>query len=396
ILEIKGDNPFKIRAYLRAADSLETVSEDLEDIEREGRLREIPGIGQDLAERIAEFIGYGRIKSYDELRKTIPEGLLGLLSIPGVGPKTAKLLYDELKISDIVMLEKYAKEGRLQKLPGFKAKHEENILRGIELVKKGMERMDLGTAYLTAQKFVGILSKHPLVKKIDIGGSLRRMKETVRDIDILVASNKPKEIMNAFVKIDEVKSVLGEGETKSSVVTKDGVQVDLRVVDEESFGSALMYFTGSKAHNIHLRQLAIKKGLKLSEYGVFRKEKNIAAGFSESKIYKLFAMGYIEPELREDLGEVEAALENKLPCLIEVCDIKGDLHTHSTYSDGHNCVKDMALAAEKKGYEYIAITDHSISLKVANGLGLDALKKKKVEIEKLNKELKIKILFGTE
>ncbi|MDP1853176.1 MAG: DNA polymerase/3'-5' exonuclease PolX [Candidatus Omnitrophota bacterium] len=396
ILEIKGDNPFKIRAYQRAADSLENVNEDLEDIERQGRLCQIPGIGHDLAQMISEFIGYGAIKSYDELKQTIPEGLLELLSIPGVGPKTAKLLYDQLKISDIQTLEKYAKEGRLQALPGFKVKHEENILRGIELVKKGMERMDLGTAYRSAQKFVGILNKHPAVKRIEAGGSLRRMKETVRDIDILVASNKPREIMDDFVKIKEVKSVLGQGPTKSSVVTKEGVQVDLRVVDEKSFGSALMYFTGSKAHNIRLRQVAIKKGLKLSEYGVFKKEKNIAAGFSEKEIYRLLGMPYIEPELREDSGEIEAAAKQKLPDLIKLEDIKGDLHMHSTYSDGNYSMEDMALAAEKKGYEYIAFTDHSISLKVANGLDLHALAKKRAEIEKLNKELKIKILFGTE
>lgn len=396
ILEIKGENPFKVRAYLRAAESLEAVTEDLEDIEREGRLREILGIGHDLARMIGEFIGYGAIKSYDELRKTIPEGLLELLSIPSVGPKTAKLLFDKLKISDISTLEKYAKEGRLQALPGFGAKHEQNILRGIEIVKKGVERMDLGTAFLTAQKFVNVLEKHPAVKKIGLAGSLRRMKETVRDIDILVAASQPKEAMDAFVKINEVKSVLGEGETKSSVVTKEGIQVDLRVVDSKSFGAALLYFTGSKAHNIKLRQIAAKKGLKLNEYGVYQKEKNIAGDFSEGRIYKLFGMPYIEPELREDNGEIEAALKNKLPDLVKIEDIKGDLHMHSVYSDGHCAIKDMALAALKKGYEYIAITDHSVSLKVAKGLDLSALKRKKSEIENLNKELKIKILFGTE
>lgn len=396
ILEIKGDNPFKIRAYLRGAEAVENITDDLEDVEREGKLRQIPGIGHDLAEQISEFIGYGRIKHFDELRKSIPDGLLELLSIPGVGPKTAKLLYEQLKISDIQTLEKYAKEGRLQALPGFKARHEENILRGIELVKKGMERMDLGTAYRAAEKFIGILSKNPAVERIETGGSLRRMKETVRDIDILVASNKPKEVMDAFVKIDEVKSVLGQGQTKSSVVTKEGVQVDLRVVDEKSFGSALLYFTGSKAHNIRLRQRAIKKGLKLSEYGVFKKEKNIAAGFSEKEIYKILGMPYIDPELREDAGEIEAAAKQKLPDLIKLEDIRGDLHMHSTYSDGNYSIKDMALAAQDKGYEYIALTDHSISLKVANGLDLKRLTQKRREIEKLNTELKIKILFGTE
>lgn len=396
ILEIKGDNPFKIRAYQRAADGLEGVTEDLEDIERQGRLRQIPGIGADLAAQISEFIGYGKIAHFDELKKTVPEGLLELLSIPGVGPKTAKLLYDELKISDIATLEKYAKEGRLQKLPGFKSKHEANILRGIEIVKKGLERMDLGTAYFAAQRISDFFGSLAQVKKISLGGSLRRMKETVRDIDILVASEKPNVIMDSFVKMEETKSVSARGVTKSSIVTKDGVQVDLRVVSVKNFGSALMYFTGSKTHNIKLRQIAIKKGLKLSEYGIFREGKCISDGFSESRIYKLLGMSYIEPELREGYGEVEAAIKNKLPRLIKDSDIRGDLHMHSVYSDGHCTIKDLALAAQDKGYEYIALTDHSVSLKVANGLDLKRLAQKKSEIEKLNKELKIKILFGTE
>lgn len=395
ILEIKGDNPFKIRAYLRAAQSLENVTEDLEDIERQGRLREVPGVGHDIAGKIAEFIGYGRIKSYEKLKKSIPAGLLELLSIPGIGPKTAKLLYDELNISDITKLEKYARQGRLHNLPGLKEKTEQNILRGIELVKQGKERMDLGAAYAAAEIFIRYLKKSPYVKKVSIAGSLRRMKETVRDIDILVASAKPQEAIGAFVKHKEIKAILGQGDTKASVLTKDDLQVDLRVVEDKSFGAALAYFTGSKAHNIKLRQLAIKNGLKINEYGVFRKG-NFIAGKTEEEIYKLLKMPYIEPELREDNGEIDAALKNELPDLAKIDDVRGDLHTHSLYSDGHYTIKDMALAAQEKGYEYIAVTDHSVSLKVANGLDLSRLKKKRLEIDKLNKELKIKILFGTE
>lgn len=395
ILEIKGDNPFKIRAYLRAAQSLENVTEDLEDIERQGRLKEIPGVGHDIARKIAEFIGYGRIKSYDELKKTIPAGLLELLSIPGIGPKTAKLLHDELNISDITTLEKYARQGKLRNLPGLKEKTEQNILRGIELVKQGKERMDLGAAYVSAEFFIRYLKESPYVKKVSVAGSLRRMKETVRDIDILASSAKPQEAIGAFVKCKEVKTVLGQGDTKASALTRDGLQVDLRVVGDESFGAALVYFTGSKAHNIKLRNLAIKKGLKINEYGVFRKEKFIA-GKTEEEIYKSLKMPYIEPELREDSGEIEAALKNGLPDLVGLGDVRGDLHTHSLYSDGNFSIKDMAQAAQKKGYEYIALTDHSISLKVANGLDLAGLKKKRAEIEKLNRDLKIRILFGTE
>lgn len=430
ILEIKGENLFRIRAYLKAADNLENITEDLEDIEREGRLTEMDGIGKDLAAKISEFIGFDKIKYYEELKKTVPEGILDLLIIPGIGPKTARLLYDKFKISDIVTLEKYAREGKLHSTFGLKQKTEENILRAIDLVKKGKERMDLGTAYLTSDKFIRALKNNPYVKKISAAGSLRRMKETVRDIDILVVSSNPKKVMDAFVKIEDVKRVLSEGQTKSSVITKDGFQVDLRVVSNGSFGAALLYFTGSKAHNIELRQLAIKKGLKINEYGVFKtqstfgkaqptsgktestsgkaqptsskaqaisgkKEKSIA-GNSEEEVYKLLGMSYIEPELRETSGEIEAALRHNLPDLVQIDDIKADLHVHSTYSDGHGSIKDMALAAEARGYEYIALTDHSISLKVANGLDLKALNKKRKEIDKLNRELKIKILFGTE
>ncbi|PIQ88786.1 MAG: DNA polymerase III [Candidatus Omnitrophica bacterium CG11_big_fil_rev_8_21_14_0_20_42_13] len=401
ILEIKGDNPFKIRAYLKAADSLENVTEDLEDVEREGRLAQIEGIGKDLAAKISEFIGFDRIKYYDELKKEVPGGLLDLLSIPGVGPKTAKLLYDKLKIADINTLEKYAREGKLRNLEGLKEKTEENILRGIELVKKGRERMDLGTAFITADKFISLLQDKPYVKKISFAGSLRRMKDTVRDIDILISSAHPEKVIDDFTRVEEVKSILNKGDTKSAVLTGDGVQVDLRVVPDNSFGAALLYFSGSKAHNIKLRQLAQKKGLKINEYGVFRARSvedraKAIAGKTENEIYKLLGMPFIEPELREDNGELEAALKNKLPVLINSDDIKGDLHMHSLYSDGHYSIKDMANAALKKGYDYVALTDHSIALKVANGLDLAALKRKRLEIEKLNKGLKIRILFGTE
>ncbi|HDZ76471.1 MAG TPA: DNA polymerase/3'-5' exonuclease PolX [Candidatus Omnitrophica bacterium] len=395
ILEIKGDNSFRIRAYLRAADSLENVTEDLEDVQREGRLLEIEGVGKDLAAKISEFIGFDKIKYYEELKKTVPAKLLDLLDIPGVGPKTAKLLYDKFKISDIETLEKYAKEGSLRNTFGLKEKTEENILRGIELVKKGRERMDLGTAFLAAEKFISALKGEKYVEKISTAGSLRRMKDTVGDIDILVVSADSKKVMNDFVKLKDVKSVLAQGETKSSVLTRDGLQADLRVVDKESFGAALLYFTGSKSHNIKLRQLALKKGLKINEYGAYKKDKRIA-GETEEEIYKLLGLSYIEPELREDLGEIEAASKKKLPNLVGITDIRGDLHMHSEYSDGHYSIRDMALVSQEKGYEYIAVTDHSISLRVANGLDLDRLNKKRKEIEKLNKELEIKILFGAE
>jgi len=396
ILEIKGENVFRIRAYERAAQNIEGLSRDIEDFAKEDTLTDIPGIGKDLSEKIKEFIKTGKIKMYEDLKKSIPEGLLDLLNIPSVGPKTAKLLYEKLKIKNVSDLENAIKKNKLKGIFGIKEKTVENILKGIEVLRRGKERMTLAQATLVAEEFVNALEKLPEVKKISTAGSLRRQKETVRDIDILVISDKPQKIMHAFTKIPSVKDVLAEGETKSSVRTKEDVQVDCRVLEEKSFGAALLYFTGSKNFNIKLRQLAIKKGLKISEYGVFRKERFVC-GRSEEEIFKILGMSYIEPELREDTGEIELARKFKLPKLIELKDIKGDLHVHSDYSDGGNSIEEIALACRKKRYSYAAITDHSQSLKVAGGLSPADLKKKKQEIDKLNRNLRgFRILFGTE
>jgi len=396
ILEIKGDNPFRIRAYEKAAQNIEGLTEDIENYIKEDRLREIPGVGRDIADKIKEITKSGRLKAYEDLKKTIPEGLLDLLKIPSVGPKTAKLLYKELKIKNIPDLENAIKKNKLQGIFGIKEKTIENILKGIELVKRGKERMTLAEAILVAEEFVKSLERLPAVKKISTAGSLRRQKETVRDIDILVISDKPKKIMDIFTRLEPVKEVLAEGHTKSSVRTKDDVQVDCRVVEEKSFGAALLYFTGSKNFNIKLRQLAIKNGLKINEYGVFKKEKFVV-GRTEEEIFKLLGMSYIEPELREDTGEIQLAKEFNLPKLIEFKDIKGDLHVHSKWSDGGNSIEEVAEACQKRGYSYVAITDHSQSLKVARGLSIADLKKKRQEIDKINKKLKkIKILYATE
>lgn len=400
ILEIKGDIVFKIRAYERAAQNIEGLSEDIENYARDDRLREIPGVGADLAEKIKEYLKTGKIKSYEELKKTVPRGIIELLNIPGVGPKTAKLLFDKLKIGNNAQLEKAIRSNKLKGLPGIKEKTIQNMLKGIEIVKKGKERIHLSEANQLGNEFVSALRKLPIAKSVTAAGSLRRRKETVRDIDILVISDYPQRIMDAFVKLPSIAEVLGKGETKSSVRTKDGIQVDCRVVESKSFGAALLYFTGSKNFNIKLRQLAIKKGLKINEYGVFSGEgrnERFVAGQSEEEIFKLLGMAYVEPELREDNGEIELALQNKLPELIEFQDVKGDLHVHSDWSDGGNTIKEIAEAAKEKGYSYIAITDHSQGLKVAGGLSIEDLKKKKAEIDKLNKELKdLRILFGAE
>ncbi len=396
MLEIKGENFFRVRAYEKAAENVESLPDDIEAFAKEDKLKDIPGIGKDLEEKIKEIISTGKLKYLEELKKDIPEGLLEMLNVPGIGPKTAKLLYEKLDIQDVVMLERMAHAGKIRGLPGMGEKTEENILHGIELFKKGRERLDLKIATDVAASFVSQLKKLKDVKKIDPAGSLRRMKESVRDIDILISSNKPEKIMEEFTKLSDVKNVISKGPTKSSVLTKDDIQVDVRVVDESSYGAALMYFTGSKEHNIKLRQLAIKKGLKLNEYGVFKGDKRIA-GKTEEDMYKAIGLSYIEPELREDRGEFEANLKNKLPHLINIDDIKGDLHMHSTWSDGGSSIEEMVIKSRELGYEYVAITDHSQGLKIAGGLNAHELDLKRKEIDRLNKKYKdIKILFGSE
>ncbi|MCX5692393.1 MAG: DNA polymerase/3'-5' exonuclease PolX [Candidatus Omnitrophica bacterium] len=396
ILEIKGENPFRIRAYERASRNIESLPDDVEALIKENRLKDVDGIGKDLEEKIKEIASTGKLKYLEELKRDVPEGLIEMLNVPGIGPKTAKLLYEKLDIQDVVMLERMAAAGKIRGLEGMGEKTEENILAGIELFKKGRDRLDLKIAMDVADGFVTRLGKLKEVKKISPAGSLRRMKESVRDIDILISSNKPQKIMEVFTTLADVKNIIAKGLAKSSVLTKDDIQVDVRAVDESSYGAALMYFTGSKEHNIKLRQLAIKNGLKLNEYGIFKGEK-IIAGKREEDIYKVLGISYIAPELREDRGEVEAGLNNALPDLVELKDIKGDLHAHSTWSDGGSSIEEVVIKAGELGYEYIGITDHSQGLRIAGGLDTHELDLKRKEIERLNKKYEnIKILFGSE
>ena len=396
ILEIKGENHFRIRAYERAAQNIESLPDDIEAFVKEDKLKDIPGIGKDLEEKIKEIASTGKLKYLEELKKDIPEGLIEMLNVPGIGPKTARILYEKLDIQDIVMLERMAHAGKIRGLEGMGEKTEENILRGIEILKKGRSRLDLKTATDAANAFVSRLKSLKEVRNINAAGSLRRMKETVRDIDILISSKAPEKIMDTFTTLADVKDVIAKGPTKSSVRTKDNIQVDVRVVEDTSYGAALMYFTGSKEHNIKLRQLAIKKGLKLNEYGIFKGKKRIA-GKTEEEMYKALGFSYIEPELREDRGELEVGAKGKLPDLIELKDIKGDFHAHSTWSDGGSSIEEMVIKAREIGYEYIAITDHSQGLKIAGGLNTHELGFKKKEIEKVSGKYKdIKVLFGTE
>ena len=396
ILEILGENSFRIRAYERAAQTIGGLSEDIEEIAQNERLLKIPGIGHDLSEMIKEYLKTDKIKLYDELKIKVPEGLLTLLDVPSVGPKTAKLLYEKFKIKNIPALEKAIKQGKLKEAPGFKDKTIANIQKGIEIFKKSRAVMTLARADELARVFITPLKEERAVKQIIAAGSLRRCKETVRDIDILVVSKKPAEVMDAFCNLPEAADITAKGATKASVRANDGTQIDCRVVEQKSFGASLVYFTGSKDFNIKLRQLAIKKGLKINEYGVFRKDRYIG-GATEEEVFAALGLPFIEPELRENTGEIELACKSKLPRLLQLKDLLGDLHTHSTWSDGDNTIAEMAAAAKSLGYSYIAVTDHSQSLKVAGGLNVAKLKKKKEEIAKLNSRLKgIRVLYGAE
>jgi DNA polymerase (family 10) len=397
LLELKGENVFRIRAYRRAAQNLDGLSKDVSTLSEE-ELTALPGIGKDLAGKVREYLATGKIAKHEDLKKDIPEGVLELLRVPGLGPKKAKQFYDTLKIKSVDELETAIRAGKLKKLPGIQAKTEENILKGIELIKRGTERRPLGRVLPLADDIVRRMKDAAPVDKIAVAGSIRRMKETVKDIDILTTSKKPEALMDAFVKLPHVSRVLMHGPTKSSVVTEEGIQVDLRVVEEDSFGAALQYFTGSKQHNIRLREMAVKAGLKLNEYGVFKEpgEKKIG-GKTEEEMYKALKLPWIPPELREDTGEIEAALAGTLPDLVTLEDIKGDLHVHTKESDGSHDMDTVVQAARKKGYDYIAITDHTKGLGVAHGLDEKRLREQIRLIDEANTKLSgFKILKGTE
>ncbi len=397
ILEIKGENPFRIRAYRRAAMNIEGLAKEVSEIPKE-ELIKIPGIGQDLAGKIEEYIKTGKLDFYENLKKEVPEGLSKLLSVPSLGPKTAKLLYEKLKIKDLDELERLAREHKLSGLPGIKEKTEENILKGIEMLKRGIERQPLGKVLPLANDIYEHLKRKAPINKISLAGSIRRWKDTIKDIDILATSKDSKAVMDIFIHLPHVKEVLMRGPTKSSIITNEGIQVDLRVVEEESFGAALAYFTGSKAHNIRLREMAVKAGLKINEYGIFRERDNKKlGGEKEEDIYRILGLPYIPPELREDTGEIEAAIENRLPALVELKDIKGDLHVHTKLSDGSHGFDELIKAAMDRGYEYIAITDHSKGLGIARGLTIEKLLDEKKEIDSINKRLKgFRLISGTE
>ena len=394
---------FKPYAYQKVAITLETLEEDVEEIYKKGRLRaleKIPGVGKSIAEKIEEYIKTGKIKYYEEFKRKMPVNLEEIISVEGMGPKRAKILYQKLGIRNLKDLEKAAKTHKIASLFGFGEKTEKNILEGIAFLKRSKGRFLLGEILPKVKEVYQKLKSLKEVEKIDPAGSVRRMKETIGDVDFLVISKNPQKVMDFFVSLPGVIKIWGKGTTKASVRMKEGFDMDIRVVPKRSYGSAIQYFTGSKEHNIATRKIAIDKGLKLNEYGVFRGQKMIA-GETEEGVYKTLGMDWIPPELRENQGEIEAALKRKLPKLVELKDIKGDLHTHSNWDGGGNTILEMAEVAQDMGYQYLGIAGHTKFLRIEHGLNERQLLSQRKEIEKLNTRYKIqdtkfRILQGCE
>lgn len=400
MLEILGESPYRVRAYQRAANAVRGLPQDLEELYEAGKLISVRGIGTSLAEKIEELLRTGKLSYFEELKKKVPPSLITLMQVPGVGPKKAKLLHDQLGITSVDELYEAVEKHQLRALKRLGAKTEENIRQGILLFRKGLERILLYEALPLTERVVEELKKATAVKKVSSAGSLRRLKETVGDIDILVASESPRQVMEGFVSLPGVRQVLAKGETKSSVIMASGLQVDLRVVRPQDFGSALQYFTGSKEHNIRLREIAKKQGLKISEYGIFEAKSNKRlGGEEESEIYQALGLTFIPAVLRENRGEIEAALEGKLPNLVTLEQIKGDLHVHSVYSDGSSRLEDLIEEALKLGYEYVAVCDHAERLKIARGMSPQDVEKRLVEIKRVNQvyqEKGVEVLSGVE
>ena len=397
LLEIGGENPFRIRAYRNASRTIGDAGRELRELVEAGEpLTAIAGIGADLSRTITEYIVTGRLGFLEELKAKFPPGICDLLRVQGLGPKRVKILWKELGIDSFEALGKAAQEGRIRDLKGFGEKSEQNILQALRTRADDGKRFRRASVVVHAEAISSRLLAVPGVRRLEQAGSFRRGRETVGDLDLLVEADDAAPVMEAFVTFDEVRQVLAHGPTKSTVVLRNGLQVDLRVVPAESFGAALNYFTGSKAHNVALRALAQKAGLKLNEYGLFRGEAAVA-GRTEEDIYAALGLGYVEPELREDRGEVDAAAGGYLPRLVAEGDLRGDLHSHTTWSDGAASIREMAEAAQARGYEYLAVTDHSKRLTVANGLDEARLLKQLDEIDEVNAGLRgLTLLKGIE
>ncbi len=399
LLEIKGENQFRVRAYRNAARTVGDLSQNAADlIEQDKDLTEYPGIGKDLAGKIEQVIKTGKLELLDQLREELPGELSELMNISGVGPKRIAKIYKELDLSSLDELLKAAKEGKIRELSGFGRKTEENIIEEIErLTQEQSRRLKLAEAEQFTEPLVDYLKKSKEIKDIAAAGSYRRRKDTVGDLDVLVTCKEGSKVMDRFVNYEDVEKVVSKGKTRSTVLLRSGFQVDLRVVPQVGYGAALMYFTGSKDHNIAVRKIAVSKNYKLNEYGLFKGEKRVA-GKTENQVYEKLGLSFIEPELRENRGEIEAVRDGKgLPDLLTLDDIRGDLHAHSKYTDGHHTIEEMAEAAKDRGYDYIAITDHTKRLSVTGGLNVKDLKKQMKEIDKVNDKIKkINVLTGSE
>src|SRR5262245_43443304 len=398
VLFFKGKDRFRSLAYERAAGSLRGLDQDVTGLAREKKLEEIPGVGHDLSEMIEEYIETGHIRRCEREMRAVPDELIEMMDIPGIGPKTLALLHEKFRIKNVDDLRRLIEKGSLGKLRGFGDKKIENLRRGIELYQSSKQRRRLGMVLPLAEKLVDEARKMKLVERADLAGSIRRGLETVGDIDLLISSRYGEEALREFVKLPAIKRVTALGGTRASVLIEGNLQVDVRAVPRESYGAALQYFTGSKDHSVRLRTVALHRGLKLNEYGVFRGEKRIG-GKDENEVYRLLGMTAPPPELREDRGEIEAATKKRLPKLIEVADLRGDLHMHTTWSDGRASVEEMVETAAELGYEYIALTDHSPSARIAHGLDPERLEEKIEEVEAVRKKRgrrKPRILLGSE
>ncbi len=386
--------PFKPRAYEKAASTIESLEEDISETYKKGgikALESIPGIGASLAEKIEELIKTGKVKYYEDLKKGMPVNIAELRKVEGLGPQSIKKLYDKLKIRDIKDLEEAAQKGKIRSLEGFGEKSEQKILKSLGFLKGSSGRFILGFIMPDIEEILSHIKEQKGVIKAIVAGSVRRMKETVGDIDILVVSGNPKPVMERFTSMPGVVKITAAGDTKSAVKLRSGLNVDLRVVPSESYGAALNYFTGSKAHNIALREIAIKKGMKLNEYGLFKvsgKKERFIAGKNEEELYEALGLHYIEPEMRENIGEIELSKENKLPKLIGYGDLKGDLQVQTDWTDGSDSIETMAREAAKQGLEYIVITDHTKRLAMTGGLDEKKILKQMEEIDKVNDKLK--------
>jgi DNA polymerase (family 10) len=397
LLEIQGANPFRVRAYRNAARMIEGLAQSVQTMVAAGSdLDALPGIGKDLAGKIVEIVATGTCALRDRLRRELPAGITDLLKLPGLGPKRVMALYQDLDICTLEQLERAARDGRISSIPGFGEKTQQRILESVSVHAGKTTRFKLVHAAQVAQPLVERLRSVPGVDQVVVAGSFRRMRETVGDLDILVTAAQPKPVVEQLTAYEDVREVIAQGNTRAGVLLRTGMQVDLRIVAPASFGAALHYFTGSKAHNIAIRRLGQEHGLKINEYGVFKGEKRIA-GETEESVYRAVGLPFIAPELREDRGEIDAARLGRLPMLVELSDLKGDLHAHTNATDGHDTLLDMALAAKTHGLSYLAITEHSRRMAVAHGLDPVGLSKQINQIDLLNTKLTdIVLLKGIE